>query len=240
MTRRRWIADSWTESTATLTGDQANHLYRVLRAEPGMEFDVLAGGFVWRSVITSAQESAVEFQFLEELTESNVLSLTVLLSIFKFDRMEWAIEKLTELGVARIEPVFARRSEKHLVQAAEKRVERWRKIGVEAAKQSRRSALPTIADPRPLAEAVKSADAQTLRLVLAETETEQALLRILQTRTSGERLVLAIGPEGGWTQEEGALFQESEWTPVTLGPTILRAETAAIAAVSIAAAWLNG
>ena len=241
MTRRRWIADNWTDTTATLTGNQANHLYRVLRAEVGTEFDVLAGERVWRSAITSAGENAVEFQLLEEVAASAALPLTVLLSVFKFDRFEWAVEKLTELGVARIEPVISRRTEKHLGQAATNRVERWRRIAVEAAKQSRRASIPVIADPRPLRDSIISIDQTAFRLLLAEQEMEQSLLHVLRTQPTDNprKFVLAIGPEGGWTADELSLFGEHDWKALTLGSTILRAETAAIAAAAITAAWLQ-
>jgi 16S rRNA (uracil1498-N3)-methyltransferase len=242
MTRRRWIADNWTDATATLTGNQANHLFRVLRAEVGMEFDVLAGERVWRAVITETSEAAVQFRLLEEISTAAILSISVLMSIFKFDRMEWAIEKLTELGVSNIEPVIARRTEKHLAQAAANRVERWRRIALEAAKQSRRSALVTITEPRPLREAIQQQrEDASLRLLLAEEETQQTLFGSLQSQTSsGQRsILLAVGPEGGWTPEEQLFFKENDWTPVSLGGTILRAETAAMAASAITAAWLS-
>lgn len=241
MTRRRWIADSWTDSTATLTGSQANHLFRVLRADVGMEFDVLAGERVWRSVITSASEAAVKFKLLEEVIASAALPLMVLLSIFKFDRFEWAVEKLTELGVAKIEPIISRRTEKHLAQAAMNRVERWRRIAIEAAKQSRRASIPVISDPRQLREAVLSIDKTAVRLLLSEQQIELSLLSALQGQSveQPEEFVLAIGPEGGWAPEEVSLFGEQNWQPVTLGSTILRAETAAIAATAITAAWLQ-
>jgi 16S rRNA (uracil1498-N3)-methyltransferase len=241
MTRRRWIADTWTNSTATLTGSQANHLFRVLRAEAGMEFDVLAGEHVWRSVIASASEAVVEFELLEEVAASSALPLTVLLSVFKFDRFEWAVEKLTELGVARIEPVISRRTEKHLAQAAINRVERWRRIAIEAAKQSRRASIPAIDDPRQLRDAILSADKTAYRLLLAEQQVEHSLFSTLQAQSVNDtgEFVLAIGPEGGWTPEELLLFGEQEWQALTLGTTILRAETAAIAATAITAAWLQ-
>lgn len=242
MTRRRWIADHWTDSTATLTGPQANHLYRVLRAEVGTAFDVVAGERVWQAVVSGASESSVEFHLVEEVAAASQLSITILMSIFKFDRLEWAIEKLTELGVASIEPVIARRTEKHLAQAAANRVERWRRIALEAAKQSRRSAILNIADPQSLSAALATSREPAIRLLLAEEEKQQTLLAAIQSRafTGEANILLAVGPEGGWTTEEQSLFKENAWTPVSLGHTILRAETAAIAAASIAAAWLNG
>ena len=139
MTRRRWIADDSDGKTATLKGDQALHLAKVLRAEPGQVFDVVANGFLHRAEVLRVSESEAVFTLHEELETDAALPVHLLMAVFKFDHMEWGIEKATELGVARITPVIARRTEKHLAQAAAKRVERWRRIVREAAQQSRRT-----------------------------------------------------------------------------------------------------
>ena len=240
MTRRRFIADTWTDRTATLTGDQAAHLARVLRAEPGQVYDVVANGFVHRAEITAVRSGdtpEVEFLLHEELESDTSLPLHLLLAIFKFDHYEWGIEKATELGVARITPILARRTEKHLAQAAAKRVERWRRIALEASKQSRRSSIPEIADPIPLRSALATEDSQT-RILLSEIEQATSLATALGARPT-ESVALAIGPEGGWTPEELRLFADHTWQSVTLGPRILRAETAAVAATAIAASVLT-
>jgi len=234
MTRRRWIADTCTESTATLTGEQDLHLARVLRAQPGQIFDVVANGFLHRAEIVSASEDAVVFSLHEELEAEAALPVHLLMAVFKFDHMEWGIEKATELGAARITPVLARRTEKHLAQAAAKRVERWRRIVLEAAKQSRRTDVPVVDDPVALKLALAGVNAET-KLLLAETEQENTLSAVLE---GAQTVALAIGPEGGWTPEEMAVFGESGWKPVTLGPRILRAETAAIAGLAVCAAVL--
>ena len=244
MTRRRFIADRWDRSAASaqLLGPQALHLGRVLRAEPGQVYDLVAGGFLHRAEITAVSLTAgaesITFQLHEELEAEVDLPLHLLLAVFKFDHLEWAIEKVTELGVARITPVLARRSEKHLAQAAAKRVERWRRIALEASKQSRRIAPPEIDDPRPLHDAIAALDPSAGRILLSEIEQAHSLASALRSLAPASSVALAIGPEGGWTPEELALFTAEAWQPVTLGPRILRAETAAIAAVSIAGAVL--
>ena len=240
MTRRRWIADTYNPETghpvtAALTGDQAAHLARVLRAEPGQIFDVVAGGFLHRAEITTVSPDRVDFTLHEELESDAALPLHLYLAIFKFDHFEWAVEKATELGVARITPVLARRTEKHLAQAAIKRVERWRKIAHEASQQSRRTAVPAIADPTTLKAALPGEQAAT-RILLSETEQNTPLSAALNGAAD---VALAIGPEGGWAAEEILLFGAKEWTQVTLGPRILRAETAAIAAIAIAGSVLG-
>ena len=241
MTRRRWIADAWTQTTATLTGEQAAHLARVLRAEPGQVFDIVAGGFLHRAEITSVAEGQVVFALHEELESDAALPLHLLLAVFKFDHMEWAIEKATELGVGRVTPVLARRTEKHLALASAKRVERWRRIALEASKQSRRTTIPEIADPVGLKQALEQEQSPT-RILLSETEqgtTLAAALTNAKASTEESDTALAIGPEGGWTPEEMALFAQYQWQPVTLGPRILRAETAAIAAIAIVSSTLG-
>jgi len=248
--RRRFIADAWTSTTATLTGDQAVHLARVLRAEPGQIYDIVAGGFLHRAEITRVSESEVVFTLHEELEANAALPLHLLLAVFKFDHFEWAIEKATELGVGSITPILARRTEKHLAQAAAKRVERWRRIALEAAKQSRRTDVPAIGDPLPLKLALEQETSGT-RILLSETEQDLSLTAALTSPADvcptsgisdvGSRIThaLAIGPEGGWTPEEMALFTTHAWRHVTLGPRILRAETAAIAAIAIASTHLT-
>jgi 16S rRNA (uracil1498-N3)-methyltransferase len=245
--RRRWIADTYTPADshpthAALTGDQALHLARVLRAEPGQIFDVVAGGFLHRAEITAVTPERVDFLLHEELASDAALPLHLYLAVFKFDHLEWAIEKATELGVARITPILARRTEKHLAQASARRVERWRRIAHEASQQSRRTSIPTIADPTPLKPALKHAQSPT-RILLSETEQSLTLSSALNgphlaSDTWDPTTSLAIGPEGGWTPEEMSLFTQHQWTPVTLGPRILRAETAAIAAIAIAGTFL--
>jgi 16S rRNA (uracil1498-N3)-methyltransferase len=247
MTRRRWIAEHWDEATATLTGAQAEHMARVLRAQPGMEADVVAGGRVFHAEVAavkvSRDDSEVRMNLVAELEADPALPVTLMMAIYKFERMEWAIEKAAELGVAEIIPVVARRTEKHLGEAAAKRAERWRRIVHEAAKQSRRSDVPLIHEPGMLAAQVKSAPRGT-RIVLAEQERTTTLRTCVEEaiKAAGEEMPaieIAIGPEGGWAPAEEALFDANGWLAASLGPRILRAETAAIAALSVVASCLE-
>ncbi len=231
MTRRRWIADEVSGNTAALTDEHADHLIRVLRARVGQEFDIAAGAVVRRGRIATIREGRVEFELGDEVTAAATTNVSLLLAIFKFDRMEWAIEKCTELGVSRITPVIARRTDAHLAAAAVKRAERWRRLAVQASEQSRRVAPPEIAVPVKLQEAI-SQHTSSSRVVLAESEQKTLLRDVLAAETGGE-ICLAIGPEGGWTDDELQLFQKAGWISASLGSTILRAETAAIAATAI-------
>jgi 16S rRNA (uracil1498-N3)-methyltransferase len=246
MTRRRWIADEFADDRAALTRAHAAHLSRTLRARVGQEFEVACGDRVRRATIASVSDDRVEFTLGEDVAATAAVPITLLLAIFKFDRMEWAIEKCTELNVTTILPVIARRTEKHLALTAAKRVERWRRIAREASEQSRRASPPEIRDPLKLKGAMDSIGWQgsvlhatpfaDMRIVLAEAEREATLSEILRAQNDLISLALAIGPEGGWTAEELQTFQQSQWIAASLGETILRAETAAIAALAIARA----
>lgn len=230
MTRRRWIADEVSGDRAALTGEHARHLAHVLRAQAGQEFEISTGNEIRRGRISSIQPSRVEFELGEVAAHAKVLPITVALSIFKFDRMEWAIEKCTELGVAALVPVIAARTEPGLAAGSVKRVERWRRIAKQAAEQSRRTAPPEISASIKLNDllAMKAG----ARIVLSEVE-ESTMLKETIPLSAGS-LLLAIGPEGGWKEQELSAFQQAGWKPASLGNTILRAETAAIAAVAIA------
>jgi 16S rRNA (uracil1498-N3)-methyltransferase len=245
MTRRRWIADQVTGTRASLLGRNAEHLVRALRGRIGQKFEISTGDEVRVGRVVHIADDRVEFELGDIVPQQETGRVTLLLAVFKFDRMEWAIEKATELGVAAIVPVIARRTEPHLASAAGKRVERWRRLAHEAAQQSRRKMPPEIAGTQPLKSA-RGLEAD-LRIVLAETEHEltlkQALARNSQLETQNSpstidhrpsTVGLAIGPEGGWTADELSAFAAAGWTSASLGNTILRAETAAIAALAIA------
>jgi|ERR1039458_4144026 16S rRNA (uracil1498-N3)-methyltransferase len=243
MTRRRWIAEHWDEATATIVGAQAEHMARVLRAEAGMEADVVAGGHVFHAEVAAVSTNEVRFNLIAEVQADPALPVTLVMAIYKFDHMEWAIEKATELGVAAVAPVIARRTEKHLALAAIKRVERWRRIAHEAAQQSRRSDVPLISDPIPLADRVRATSAST-RIALAEQERTTTLRHAVNEAIAAAQaqmptLEIAIGPVGGWAPEEEALFDANGWIAVSLGPRILRAETSAIAALAVVASHLE-
>lgn len=237
MTRRRWIADEVAGNRAALTGAHADHLLRVLRARVGQEFDIVANGVVRHGCVVTLGDSRVEFELGEEVrAEAGRVHLVLLLAVIKFDRMEWAIEKCTELGVSRIVPVIACRTDSHLATAAAKRVERWHRLVLQASEQSRRTNPPEISAPVKLREVVTlPAD---WKIVLSEAEEQIQLREVASTSGTGQ-VLLAIGPEGGWTEEELGLFGKEGWLSASLGPTILRAETAAIAATAITMSSLN-
>lgn len=237
MTRRRWIADEVSGNRAVLTGPHAEHLSRVLRAHVGQEFDISTKTETRRGRIIRIDPERVEFELGEHVEASATPKITIALSIFKFDRMEWTIEKCTELGVSQIVPVIASRTEAHLAAAAPKRLERWQRIARQASEQSRRSSPPQIVPPTKLKDTVSLPASK--RIVLAETEHDLPLKEALESHHPDHELILAFGPEGGWTEAELKQFRDAGWASASLGGFILRAETAAIAALAIVISELS-
>jgi len=235
MARRRFLVDPIRDNAAELRGDDARHLARVLRAQPGQQYEVSDGAGVYLAEIAAIEKERVIFRVIEALdTPSAPMRLTLFAALIKFDRFEWLVEKATELGVAAIVPVGAARSEKGLLEAAGKRAVRWRRIAHESSQQARRLGAPEIAEPLPLAAAL--APAAGLRYFLDEQPGAPPLLTAIPPpaeRRSADSVALLTGPEGGWTNAERTVAIASGWTPVSLGPLILRAETAAIAAAGI-------
>jgi 16S rRNA (uracil1498-N3)-methyltransferase len=217
--------------TAIMEGDAAHHLGRVLRAQTGQLYELSDGERVWLGRIDSVGRDRVQFALVEELPAVHPgVDVALLLAVVKFDAFEWAIEKATELGVSTIVPLAAERSEKALLAAAAKRAERWKKILLEASQQSRRVRVPL------LAELIKPESAFTsgkegLRVMLSERATALPMPKVVQGQRS-EKAILAIGPEGGWTDSEFATGKSSGFLEASLGRFILRTETAVVAALA--------
>ncbi len=228
MARRLFYLDEVEREKAWIRGETAEHLRRVLRASQGQQFELSDGTRFYLGELAGFGRNEVEFRILES-REASALLLRVhlLASLIKFDHFEWMLEKSTELGVARITPVNALRSDKGLDQAALKRVERWRRIVRESGQQSRRVAAPDVGEPVSLRQAL--AQHGQLRLWLEE---ESGAVPILRAAPASGDVALLCGPEGGWDDRERNEASECGWLPVSLGPQILRAETACLAALA--------
>ena len=228
---------------AQIEGEEARHLSRVLRVEAGQRYEISDNRNVYLAEIETAHKEDVVFRTLEKLPAAPPSArFELYVALIKFDRFEWIVEKATELGVTEIVPIEATRSERGLEKAATKRLERWRRIALEASQQSRRAHLPEIAGPISLNDAIGRT--ATHRYVLDENPGAAPLFQALPSvRTVQDTVAILTGPEGGWTEEEHASFTSdgaaAGWTPVSMGPLILRAETAVIAALAVVTqAWL--
>src|SRR5258708_9484084 len=201
--RRRFFVDRFDANSATLSGDAAEHLGRVLRAEPGQMCELSDGNSVWlgrveRVALPKRGEKRIEFSLVEHIQAREPwLHLHLLMAIVKFDRFEWCLEKATELGVTEIVPLAAARTDKPLVAAARKRHARWEKIVLESAQQSRRLRPPSLSGERA---AVRPSDAfaqssATLKMLFSERRDAKPLRDVLRG-AKGSSVGLAIGPEG--------------------------------------------
>jgi 16S rRNA (uracil1498-N3)-methyltransferase len=235
MARRRFFVQSVRDGTAEIAGEDARHLTQVLRVEAGQIFEISDNEAVYLAEISSVAKSRVVFQVKHRQPDPPPdIAVHLLVALFKFDRLELLLEKATELGVTSVRFVRAERSDKGLDKAAEKRIERWRRIVVEASQQSRRLRVPE------LFETVRFKDALAARagrrLFLDEERTGAPLL---DEAAGAESVAMLIGPEGGWVAHEREEARAAGWSFVTLGENILRAETAAIAALAVVNAALR-
>ncbi len=236
MARRLFYVDEITGRSAYLRGETAQHLRKVLRAERGQKYEVSDGASLWLAEIEDFGKDMVQFSLLEAI-EAVVPPARVHLyaALIKFDHFEWILEKATELGVERITPVYSLRVEKGLDQAALKRMERWRRILLESGQQARRLSPPALDEPVKLAAALAAEN--PLRLWLEEARGARPILEALPP--SMPEAALLCGPEGGWDDRERAEANAAGWTAISLGPQVLRAETAALAALSVLSAWAS-
>lgn len=240
MARRRFFVNDVHAGRAHVRGDEAHHLTRVLRVEAGQQYELSDNHNLYLARVETARKDQVSFEILEKLSapEASVHAI-VAAALIKFERFEMLIEKATELGAAVIVPFAAERSEKGLDRAAGKRVERWRRIARESSEQARRARLPDIAEPQSFTATL--AVAAEIRIALDERPGTLPIFTALPAkREPGATVALLVGPEGGWTDREREAFLEAGWRPVSLGRTVLRAETAAIAGLAVlSAAWSN-
>ena len=217
---------------AELRGEDARHLTRVLRAEAGQRYEISDGKVAYLAEIAEARGPRVVFRIIEPLdSPATPLHITLCAALIKFDRFEWIVEKATELGVERILPVEAERSGKGLLEASRKRSERWTRIARESSQQARRVRAPEILPAVRFEPCL--AEQADYRYFLEEAAAPPLLQALPVCRTSASRAALLTGPEGGWTDAERQLAAAAGWQPVSLGPQVLRAETAAMAAIAV-------
>lgn len=235
--RRRFFVDQFDGNSASLRGDAADHLGRVLRAESGQLYELSDGKTVWlgrigRVALSRSGKSAIDFQLIEPVpAHEPSVQIHLLLSIVKFDRFEWSLEKATELGISEITPLAAERTDKPLLAAASKRHARWKRILLESAQQSRRLRPPILRSATRTQDAFSESTAP-LKFLLSERPDTRPIREVLHT-VEAPQAVLAVGPEGGWTDAELSAARSARFNEVSLGENILRTETAVTAALAI-------
>jgi 16S rRNA (uracil1498-N3)-methyltransferase len=232
MTRRRFFAPpsafNFTKHTITLAADEARHLREVLRLKPGDEVSVFDGeGKEFRARVAQARRESAELDLDEEIQPArpeSPLQITLAVALLKGEKFDLVVQKATELGVTKIVPLMTRFADIKLRDEsdASKRVARWQRIALEAAKQSGRAVVPEVSLPVSFESVLN-----TGCLLFSERE-GQGL-----TRIETDFVTAIVGSEGGWSDEELDLARAAGAQIVTLGGRILRAETAAITAAAL-------
>jgi 16S rRNA (uracil1498-N3)-methyltransferase len=229
--------DAITGSTIRLVGDLLHHLRDSLRLHPGDSLTLNDGcGTRYRVEVTHVTSQAIDCRIIDQHAEPARKASPIVLgqALIKGDKMDWIIQKATELGVDTIVPVHSTHS---VIRPRPERLEhqrsRWERIARDAAQQSERWTIPTVADPVDLAQICRQYASAPVKGMLAERSSGPSLATMPLPQDHRHSIVLLVGPEGGWAPDEQLFAQEQGFLPLTLGPRILRAETAAIAALSI-------
>ncbi|MGI8734550.1 MAG: 16S rRNA (uracil(1498)-N(3))-methyltransferase [Pyrinomonadaceae bacterium] len=243
MSRRRFHAPpeafASDHRSVMLEADEARHLREVLRLKPGDEVFVFDGvGKEFKCSIENARRNTAHLNILAEVSPAHPespLQLTLAVALLKSDKFDLVVQKTTELGVVCVVPVITKLADVRLrdVSDAEKRLARWRRIALEAAKQSGRALVPEIAAPVSFDELIKEVSANRGNVMFAERG-GQALESLKQNFAAHPLLITSlVGSEGGWTDGEIEEAKGAGWIVVTLGGRTLRAETAAITATTL-------
>lgn len=217
--------------TVDLPEATSHYLSRVLRLAVGAQIQLFDGsGDEYLSEITAISKKVVSVELTEQVAGLPDSSLAIHLGqgLSRGERMDWAIQKATELGVTEITPLFTERCEVRLNdERAEKRLAHWRQIAISACEQCGRSTIPVIHPPQAIAEWMQTVQAD-LKLVL------HPVAQPLTAHQPPNSLAFLIGPEGGLTEAEVAQAAGAGFLPARLGPRVLRTETAPVVALSVA------
>jgi len=234
---RRFFISELLTPTITIQGQDARHIGQVLRLEPGDELVVVgsdgqAGRFHIRTIKATSVE-AVMLETIDVLTEPPI-KVFLAQGLPKADKMDYIIQKAVELGVSNVIPMDVRFSTVNYDETKKKtRVERWQKISREAAKQCGRGTVPEVTQIKSLAEVFDAVGPDTVSIMLYEGETKQGFKEIMTTTSKAKSYLILIGPEGGFSLDEVEFCLQHRAHICTLGPRILRTETAALATLSI-------
>ena len=233
LTRIHIDADLQTGQPLTVAGSAGNHIARVLRLRTGDGLTLFNGrGGEYGGRIEEMHRDSVRVSVLEHRDEEreSPFHLTLAQGISRGERMDWVVQKATELGVSRIAPLFTERSVVHLDEKqAAKKVQHWRAIAIAACEQSGRNQVPEIDAPISLYDLLEQRTAGAVALLLSPG----AALRITDVPAAEAGATVLIGPEGGLAQVEQETALRSGFTPVRLGPRVLRTETAAVCALTL-------
>jgi 16S rRNA (uracil1498-N3)-methyltransferase len=226
-----------------ISGPLLNHLRQSLRLQPGEILTVTDDrGRRYRTEIIEVTGRALTGRIVETIAAPPRTSPSIILAqaLLKGEKMDWVIQKATELGVERIVPLAASHSVIRLrPDRIDHQLARWQRIALEAAQQSERWSVPVISQPAAVGELLEWSKPAQAKLVLAE-RSQGASLTAVPLPGTGDEIWVLVGPEGGWEDEELGQVLQHGFTAITLGSRILRAETAAIATISVLQSRLGG
>ncbi|MGE0131442.1 MAG: 16S rRNA (uracil(1498)-N(3))-methyltransferase [Blastocatellales bacterium] len=237
MQRHRFYAPpaQISNSSVTLEAEESHHLTRVLRLNEGARVFVFDGeGSEYECEVARVAKREVELRALRRLDGAveSPLRLTLAQALIKGDKFDWVVQKATELGVTRIVPLVTEHSGvRRAEDRAEQRIQRWRRISLEALKQSGRRRLVEISEPEPFEDFCESAGSGCL--IFSERD-GRTLREVSAEMPNASQIGLCVASEGGWSERELQRAEANNFTAVHLGSRILRTETAAIAAVTLA------
>ena len=224
-----------------VTGPYQKYIVNVLRKGVGERVDLIDGkGYLYRCNVNGIKGKELYLQVMDVVhhPEEKRPKVTLFVSPIKGPRMDWLVEKATELGVERIVPTLFKRTLIKLDNGNAVKPERWRKICIEASRQCGRFSVPEVTEPIPMRGIVSDMDRFKHRWVLHEKERKQTIRSVINPHINGE-ICVAVGPEGGFEDGEIAWLEEQKFMPLTLGENILRTETTPLVVLSIIFYELN-
>jgi 16S rRNA (uracil1498-N3)-methyltransferase len=243
MTRRRFYAPPSAFNaeldSVYLASDEARHLRDVLRLRPGNEVYVFDGaGREFHCRVEESRRDSAQLKVIGQVDPArpeSSLDFTLAIALLKGEKFDLVVQKATELGIARVVPVITRHADIHLRDESDavKRVARWQRIALEAAKQSGRAVVPEIKNPIAFESLIQPTDDEMQRIIFSEREGQSLTEAATDIPGQVSRVTALVGSEGGWADEELTGAREAEWSVVTLGGRTLRAETAAITVVAL-------
>lgn len=227
---QRYFSNKKIDNTFSLSKDDLYHIKTVMRMKDKENIQVVYEEKPYLCEVRYV-ESEIKINILNDLNQKEEIipEVTLLIPILKEQKMDYILQKATELGVSRFIPVIMERSVVKVDEKEQKKLDRWKRIVKEASEQSLRNTIPIIENIVHL----KNLEIEGLKLICSTAEKENTIKRVFQKRDYCDKISILIGPEGGLSEKEENILKEKNFIPVTLGPRIMRVETVPLYLMSI-------
>lgn len=227
---QRYFSNKKIDNTFSLSNDDLYHIKTVMRMKDKENIQVVYEEKPYLCEVRYV-ESEIKINILNDLNQKEEIipEVTLLIPILKEQKMDYILQKATELGVSRFIPVIMERSVVKVDEKGQKKLDRWKRIVKEASEQSLRNTIPIIENIVHL----KNLEIEGLKLICSTAEKENTIKRVFQKRDYCDKISILIGPEGGLSEKEENILKEKNFIPVTLGPRIMRVETVPLYLMSI-------